>query len=44
MRVVSARLNPLLLGYQFIVTEMVDSSNPFEQTFECTVNNETVVA
>ena len=44
VKVTSSPLNPSLLTYQFVVVEMVDSSNPFEQTFEATVNNETVVA
>lgn len=43
VRVVYAPLNPHLLGYQLVVHEIVNSSNPFEQTFECTVNNETAV-
>lgn len=43
LRVTECLLNPSLLTYQFIVVEPVDSSNPVEQTFECTVNNETVV-
>lgn len=44
MRVTQCVLNPALLTYQFVVVEIVDSSNPVEQTFEATVNTETVVA
>lgn len=43
VQVTESPLNPALLSNLFVVTEMVDSSNPFEQTFEATTNNETVV-
>lgn len=40
--VTSATLNPALERSQFVVVEITDSSNPFETTFECTTNLETV--
>lgn len=41
VEVLTSPLNPSLLGYQFVVTEIMDSSNPLERTFMCTVNQET---
>ena len=43
MRVTASPLNANLLDYEYVIKEVVDSSNPIEQTFECTVNSETVV-
>lgn len=43
VRVTESPLNPSLLSYLFIAVEVADSSNPFEQTFEAMMNNETVV-
>lgn len=42
VEVLTATLNPSLVGYEYVVTEIVDSSNPLERTFLCTVNQETV--
>lgn len=39
--VLTAPLNPSLLGYQLVVSEIMDSSNPIERTFMCTVDQET---
>lgn len=39
--VITAPLNPSLLGYQLVVSEIMDSSNPIERTFMCTVDQET---
>lgn len=35
-------LNADLLRYQYVVGEIMDSSNPLERTFLCTVNQETI--
>lgn len=43
VRVTAAPLNPDLLDQQFVIVEVTDSSNPFERTFECTSNIETVL-
>ena len=42
VRVNVSPLNPALAQYQYVVVEVVDSSNPFEATFECSVNDETL--
>lgn len=42
-RVTSSPLNETLLSYQFVVSEVPDSSNPIERTFYCTLNQEVVV-
>lgn len=44
LEVLVADLNPSLLGYQFVLTEIMDSSNPFERTLMFQVNQETVDA
>lgn len=41
--VLSAPLNPSLLAYQFVLSDITDSSNPIERTLLFTVNQETVV-
>lgn len=40
--VLVADLMPALTTYQYVVTEIMDSSNPVERTFLCSVNQETV--
>lgn len=40
--VLTAPLNPSLLTYQFVLQEIVDSSNPLERTLMFTVDQETV--
>lgn len=40
--VTDAPLNPDLLRFVYAVSEVVDSSNPFERTLMCTVNQEAV--
>lgn len=42
VRVTSAPLNPSLLMYQYVVKEIVDSSNPLERTILTEVNQEAV--
>jgi hypothetical protein len=42
--VTEAVLNPALTTYEFVVSEITDSSNPVERTFLCTMNQETEVA
>ena len=44
VQITASTLNPSLLSYQYVIKEVLDSSNPIEQTFECTVNAETVVS
>lgn len=39
-RVNEAPLNPAILKYQYVVNEIIDSSNPFERTLLCTVSLE----
>lgn len=41
--VTSSPLNTSLLAYAFVISELLDSSNPIEKTFYCTSNLETVV-
>lgn len=41
-RVTEAPLNDALLKYQFVVNEIIDSSNPFERTLLCSVTLEAV--
>jgi hypothetical protein len=41
-RVTEAPLNDSLLKYQFVVNEIIDSSNPFERTLLCAVTLEAV--
>lgn len=41
LEVLVADLNPSLLGYQFVLNDIVDSSNPFERTLMFQVNQET---
>ena len=43
MRVLVAPLNPSLLKYAYIVSEVIDSGNPIEMTFLCRVDQEVVV-
>lgn len=43
-QVIDSPLNPSLLGYQYVLVEIMDSSNPVERTLIFTVNQETVVA
>lgn len=43
VRVTASPLNTLLLKYEFVVSEVPDSSNPIERTFYCTMNQEVVV-
>lgn len=40
--VLVAELMPALATYQYVISEIMDSSNPVERTFLCTVNQETV--
>lgn len=42
MDVLTAPLNPALLTYQFVLQEIMDSSNPLERTLMFTVDQETV--
>jgi hypothetical protein len=37
-RVTACVLNPMILEYQYIVTEIIDSSNPLERTLLCSVS------
>lgn len=39
-RVLVSPLNPAILKYQYMVNEIIDSSNPFERTLLCTVSLE----
>jgi len=41
--VTASPLNTSLLAYSFVISEVLDSSNPIEKTFYCTSNLETVV-
>ncbi len=41
--VTESPLNAALLNYQYVLTEITDSSNPVERTLVFTVNQETVV-
>jgi hypothetical protein len=41
--VLSSPLNPGLTAYQFVLSDIIDSSNPIERTLMFTVNQETVV-
>lgn len=41
LEVLTAALNPSLLGYQFVLNDIVDSSNPFERTLMFQINQET---
>ena len=43
MRVLVAPLNPNLLKYAYVVSEVIDSGNPIEMTFLCRVDQEVVV-
>lgn len=43
MNVLAAELNPSLLTYQFVLHEIIDSSNPIERTLMFQVNQETKV-
>jgi hypothetical protein len=43
LEVLTAALNPSLETYQFVLVEIVDSSNPFERTLMFQLNQETVV-
>lgn len=38
--VMSSELNPVLTKYQYVIKEIIDSSNPIEKTFLCSVNQE----
>lgn len=38
--VLSSELNPSLVNYQYVISEIIDSSNPIEKTFLCTVDQE----
>lgn len=38
--VLSSPLNPTLTKYQYVISEILDSSNPIEKTFLCTANQE----
>lgn len=40
VRVLDSALNPSLTKYVYVVSEFIDSSNPIEKTFYCTVNQE----
>lgn len=42
VQVTNCPRNPDLLRYEYVVNEIVDGSNPIEQTFEATVNNESL--
>jgi len=41
--VTASPLNTSLLAYTFVISEVLDSTNPIEKTFYCTSNLETVV-
>lgn len=43
IRVLASPLNTLLMKYQYVFNEIMDSSNPIERTLYCTVNQEVVV-
>lgn len=40
VRVLEAPLNPTLTAYKYVLSEVLDSSNPLEKTFYCTVDLE----
>lgn len=40
VRVLDSPLNPTLTQYVYVVSEFLDSSNPIEKTFYCTVDQE----
>lgn len=40
VRVTAAPLNEVLTRYSFNVSKVADSSNPFERTFQCTIDQE----
>lgn len=40
MFVLASPLNPTLVNYKYVISEIMDSSNPIEKTFLCTVNQE----
>jgi hypothetical protein len=41
LNVLTSRLNPSLLTFQFVLTDIMDSSNPIERTLMFTVDQET---
>lgn len=43
LRVTGAGMNPQLTEFQYVVHEVLDSSNPLEKTFYCKVNQEVKV-
>lgn len=43
VEVTACDLNPALMNFLYAVHEVMDSSNPVERTFVCTVNLETVI-
>ena len=40
MRVTKAPLNPVLKNYIYEISKVMDSSNPFERTFQCQIDQE----
>ena len=40
VRVIESDMNPQLLNFQFVLHEVLDSSNPLEKTIYCRVNQE----
>lgn len=40
VRVIDSPLNPTLTSYVYVLSEVLDSSNPLEKTFYCTVDLE----
>lgn len=42
-RVLEAPLNPAIQNYQYVVTEIIDSSNPLERTLLCSVSLDVAV-
>lgn len=40
VRVLEAPLNPTLVKFKYVLSELLDSSNPLEKTFYCTVDLE----
>lgn len=40
VRVLEAPLNPTLVNFKYVLSELMDSSNPLEKTFYCTVDLE----
>lgn len=40
MRVTNAPLNPVLKNYIYEISKVMDSSNPFERTFQCQIDQE----